>query len=101
VLVTGVSTSHTVAGERVSVEDARHKLLTDKEAAAVLRVSVSLLRKWRLCRDGGPPFYRVGRVVRYSLRAIEIFLQEREIRPGVRDRKMAPGGAQATASRRP
>src|SRR2546425_5083942 len=53
------------------------KLLTDKEAAAMLSVSVSLLRKWRLRREGGPPYYRVGRVVRYSPNALEAFLEER------------------------
>src|SRR2546425_10455608 len=68
------------------------KLLTDKEAAAMLSVSVSLLRKWRLRREGGPPYYRVGRVVRYSPNALEAFLEERQVRPGrqiLRDQEMS------------
>ena len=57
------------------------KLLTEREAAAMLSVSVSLLRKWRLRREGGPPYYRVGRVVRYSTNTLKAFLEERLVRP--------------------
>ena len=41
------------------------KLLTPKEAAEMLKVSVSWLAKARM-RGDGPPFIRIGRSIRYS-----------------------------------
>lgn len=41
------------------------KLLTPKEAAQLLRVSLSWLAKARM-RGDGPPYIRVGRSIRYS-----------------------------------
>jgi hypothetical protein len=41
------------------------RLLTPKEAAQFLRVSLSWLAKSRMEGDG-PPFIRIGRNVRYS-----------------------------------
>jgi excisionase family DNA binding protein len=40
-------------------------LLTPKEAAKLLKVSVSWLAKARM-RGDGPPFIRIGRSIRYS-----------------------------------
>ena len=45
------------------------RLLTPKEAADRLRVSLSWLAKARM-RGDGPPFIRVGRNVRYSEAAL-------------------------------
>lgn len=40
-------------------------LLTEDEAADVLRMSVRTLQAWRL-KETGPAFVRVGRAIRYS-----------------------------------
>jgi hypothetical protein len=47
-------------------------LLTEKQAANALAVSVVMLRKWRL-RGGGPPFAKLGRSVRYRVQDLEDF----------------------------
>jgi hypothetical protein len=41
------------------------QLLTPKEAARLLRVSLSWLAKARM-RGDGPPYIRIGRSIRYS-----------------------------------
>jgi predicted DNA-binding transcriptional regulator AlpA len=48
---------------------ALERLLTVKEAADFLRVSLSWLNKARV-RGDGPPFIRVGRSIRYSQPAL-------------------------------
>jgi hypothetical protein len=43
-----------------------NKLLDEKQAAALLNVSVKSLQAWR-CRGGGPKFVKIGkRLVRYA-----------------------------------
>ena len=55
------------------METVQEALLTESETAHRLGVSVSGLRKWR--REGtGPPFIRMGRLVRYSALDIEAWL---------------------------
>jgi hypothetical protein len=50
------------------------QLLSEKQAARLLAVSVAALRRWR--REGrGPKFARVEACIRYDLRAIEEFWQ--------------------------
>ena len=44
-------------------------LLTAKEAARLLKVSVSWLAKARM-RGDGPPYIRIGRSIRYVLTAL-------------------------------
>lgn len=51
------------------------QMLSEKQAARMLAVSVAALRKWRRERRG-PQFTRLERCVRYDLRAIERFLAE-------------------------
>jgi len=52
------------------------QMLNEKQAASVLSVSVAALRRWR--REGrGPGFVRLERCIRYDLRTLESFLQER------------------------
>jgi hypothetical protein len=53
----------------------RPNLLNEKEAAELLHVSVSALRRWRRERRG-PGFARIEGCVRYDMRAIELFLAE-------------------------
>ena len=48
------------------------ELLTPKEAAQFLRMSVSFLAKARM-RGTGPAFIQIGRAVRYSRAALETY----------------------------
>jgi hypothetical protein len=50
-----------------------YKLLTEKQAAAILNCSVALLRKWRLLGIG-PAYLKVGRLVRYKEVDLLVFL---------------------------
>jgi hypothetical protein len=51
------------------------QLLDEKQAAALLKLSVKCLQGWRV-RGGGPPFVKLGRAVRYEVLALEAFVQE-------------------------
>jgi excisionase family DNA binding protein len=53
------------------------RLLSDVEAAEVIGVSVSTLASWRCRGTYNLPFFKVGRLVRYSLRDIEAWLESR------------------------
>jgi excisionase family DNA binding protein len=55
--------------QQKSVLPAVIKLLTPKEAAELLKVSLSWLAKARM-RGDGPPFIKIGRAVRYSEAAL-------------------------------
>jgi hypothetical protein len=51
------------------------RLADEKETAKRLDVSAAALRRWR--HEGrGPQFVRLGRCIRYDLRAIEKYLAE-------------------------
>ncbi len=50
------------------------RLLTPQETATFLRVSVSWLAKARMT-GGGPPFRRVGRLIRYDRTELERWLK--------------------------
>lgn len=52
-------------------------LLTPKEAAKVLKVSVSWLAKARM-RGDGPPYIQFGRAVRYSEQALVHWMKSRQ-----------------------
>ncbi|RMH15041.1 MAG: DNA-binding protein [Gemmatimonadetes bacterium] len=53
------------------------KLLTEKEAAKILRFSVRTLQKWRT-RGAGPRFVHVSqRAVRYRLPDLEDWIEQR------------------------
>jgi excisionase family DNA binding protein len=53
------------------------RLLKPKEAAELLRVSLSWLAKARM-RGDGPPFIKVGRSVRYSEAALNQWMRGRQ-----------------------
>jgi hypothetical protein len=57
-------------------EPAMSPLLTGREAAAILRCSVSSLNKWRVT-GLGPRFVRVGSRVRYRRVDLAAYLAER------------------------
>ena len=54
------------------------RMYTEEEVSAMLRVSLSQLRKWRIKsnkgRVDGPPFKKVGRLVRYPGRALQAYI---------------------------
>ena len=52
-------------------------LLSAKEAATFLKVSVLWLAKARMTGDG-PPYIRIGRSIRYSVPALLAWLKSRQ-----------------------
>jgi hypothetical protein len=68
------------------------QLLTEKQAACILAVSVAALRRWRRERRG-PQFLRVEGCIRYSLVALERFLTEHSV--GNRKAADSPSAAQS------
>lgn len=50
------------------------RLLKETEAAAILRVKVATLRRWRWA-GCGPEFIKIGGAVRYDLADIEEFIE--------------------------
>jgi Helix-turn-helix domain len=61
-----------------AIEDIRPKMYTEEEVAAMIRVSLSQLRKWRMKGNAksadGPPFKKIGRMVRYPAKALEAYI---------------------------
>jgi hypothetical protein len=55
-------------------------LLTEAEAAALLRLQPVTLKKWR-CTGRGPPFVRLGSAVRYERAALLAFVECARITP--------------------
>ena len=53
------------------------ELLTPKEAAVLLKVSVSWLAKARM-RGDGPPFIKIGRAIRYWEAALIQWMKSRQ-----------------------
>ena len=47
-------------------ETTRHRLVDENEAADLLGLSKRTLQAWRV-RGGGPPFLKLGRLVRYDV----------------------------------
>lgn len=52
-------------------------LLERIEVAVLLGISVSTLEKWSSTRRDGPPFIKVGRLVRYRRSDVEQWLSSR------------------------
>jgi hypothetical protein len=88
-------------------------LIDEKEAAALLHVSVKSLQVWRV-RGGGPRFVKLGRCVRYAMADLDTFVQEAlrrstsdpgpvPGRPGIRVERLLEqtGRARITPSTRP
>jgi hypothetical protein len=68
----------------VGQEDRR---LTVEEAAQVLCVSVKTLEAWRRLGKG-PVFVKLGRAVRYTMRALDQFTLERTVRNSAEGRML-------------
>lgn len=54
------------------------QLLTEKDVAKVLKLSVKTIQRYRLY-GGGPEFIKINKSVRYSPEAIEEFLKPRKV----------------------
>jgi hypothetical protein len=52
------------------------QLLNQRQAAEVLAVNPRTMEGWR-CRGDGPPFIRLGRVIRYRLQDLHTWLEDR------------------------
>jgi hypothetical protein len=54
------------------------RMYTEEEVAGMLQVSMSQLRKWRMKRhlgkQQGPPFRKLGRLVRYPEKALQAYI---------------------------
>ncbi len=57
------------------------KLLTAQETAEILGVKLQTLATWRCTKRGGPPFIKVGALIRYRLSEVERWLQRQTITP--------------------
>ena len=73
--------------ESVSVSAAAdvREHLTTEQAAEYLGVSESWLAGSRV-RGDGPPFYKLGRAVRYIRSTLDAWVREREVRSNVEHR---------------
>jgi len=70
-------------------------LLTEREAAELLRTSPSTLERWRGVDGSGPPFVKVGRRVGYFPEAIRAWA---ESRTHTSTRRRLPAGRAAQPS---
>jgi predicted DNA-binding transcriptional regulator AlpA len=57
-------------------------ILTEVEIADFLKLSTRTLQSWRVKNDG-PPFIRVGRAIRYRLRDVVRWIEERTVSPAI------------------
>lgn len=63
---------------RRSSDGVRPRMYTEEEVAVIIQVSLSQLRKWRMKgnarRVDGPPFKKIGRMVRYPANALDAYI---------------------------
>src|SRR5579859_7357055 len=52
------------------------RMYTEEQVSEILQVSISQLRKWRMKRNHGqgPPFRKIGRLVRYPERGLVAYI---------------------------
>jgi hypothetical protein len=67
-------------GRRMSSEQdgGMGRLVTEKQASQRMSVSVALLRKWRRM-GGGPPYCKLGSLVRYSEADLMVFIEQSRV----------------------
>lgn len=74
------------------------RMYTEEEVSEMLQVSLSQLRKWRMRKEPGatqgPPFRKIGRLVRYPGIALEAYINGE-------DQHSQPNQESASALRRP
>jgi hypothetical protein len=54
-------------------------LLTEKQAAQLLTMSIKTLQAWR-CRGHGIPWVKIGRSIRYDKDALQLFVSQQQRR---------------------
>jgi len=54
----------------------QHDLVTPKDAAAIMSVSVGTLAKWRSTGHPSIPYVKIGRCVRYRRAELEDYIQK-------------------------
>lgn len=74
VVYTGMS--HRSSQQQANPHQGTSGLVAEREAARLLGISVAYLRRARLAHVG-PPFYRIGRAVRYSADDLRGWLESR------------------------
>jgi hypothetical protein len=57
------------------------RLLTEQEAAQFITVTVHALRAWRWRKQDGPPYLKLGSLVRYRTRDLEVYLENHLVDP--------------------
>ena len=68
------------AGTAPPPVDLPMRLLTESEAAELLHLSPSTLKKWRrTCR--GPRYHRLGSAVRYKVEDLDAFIRGAAVHP--------------------
>ena len=60
--------------------------LTTKQTAAILQVSVKTLESWRRTQLYGPPYCKLGHLVRYRLSDLVAYMEEVLVEPTKVDR---------------
>lgn len=74
--------AHLVRAVRVSAVPTEESLrmFTEEEVSDILQVSLSQLRKWRMksARRNGPPFKKIGRLVRYPGQSLRAYVNEED-----------------------
>jgi Helix-turn-helix domain len=77
------ATEHRFSPQRVNLAECGSaptalRMYTEEEVADMLRVSMSQLRKWRMKtyvgKQPGPPFRKIGRLVRYPQKALQAYI---------------------------
>jgi hypothetical protein len=58
------------------------RCLSERSVAALLEVSVAALRKWRHT-SAGPPYLRIGKLIRYRLSDLRNFMNRCAVDPSV------------------
>lgn len=53
----------------------KNMLLKSQEAAEILGISDSTLRKWR-SKEVGPPYFKIGKTVKYYTKDLSNFLDQ-------------------------
>jgi hypothetical protein len=68
--------------------------LTSRQASALLSVSVKQLENWRRAGTGGPPFHKLGKLVRYSIADVRTWAANRRVHSVAQGNALAEGGVQ-------
>lgn len=77
----------------------QESLVSETEAARLLDVSVRTLQAWR-AQDAGPPYVRVGRLIRYVRASLLAWITSRTHTPSGRTQSQLPNQMGQTTSPR-